>query len=86
MNGESVWREYWSHDPLKSKNELWWDARDPERKEREAADRERKRKIEAGLIPHNQLSLKGQFDKANPEWLGPYFAWLPTSTLHAGTI
>jgi hypothetical protein len=86
-NGKSVWREWhWSHDALKSKNELWWDAKDPNRKEREAADKERRRKIEAGLIPDNQLSLKEQFEKANPSWLGPYFAWLPTRTLDAGTI
>jgi hypothetical protein len=37
-NGQSVWREWhWSHDALKSKNELWWDARDPGRHERERA-------------------------------------------------
>jgi hypothetical protein len=64
-NGQSVWREWhWSHDALKSKNELWWDAKDPGRKEREAADKERRRKIEAGLIPDSQLSLKEQFEKA----------------------
>ncbi|WP_315711648.1 MULTISPECIES: hypothetical protein [unclassified Bradyrhizobium] len=86
-NGQSVWREWhWSHDALKSKNELWWDAKDPGRKGREAADQERKRQIEAGLIPDSQLSMKEQYEKANPRWLGPYFAWLPTSTLDAGTI
>ena len=85
--GKSVWREWhWSHDALKSKNELWWDAKDPGRHEREAARKERKRQVEAGLIPHSQLSLKEQFEKANPAWSGPYFAWLPTSTLDAGTI
>ncbi|SFN37881.1 hypothetical protein SAMN05216573_11257 [Bradyrhizobium sp. Rc3b] len=86
-NGQSVWREWHSsHDALISKNELWWDAKDPGRKEREAADKERRCNIESGLIPHSQLSLKEQFEKANPRWLGPYFAWLPTSTLDAGTI
>ncbi|MCA6116908.1 hypothetical protein J6524_18775 [Bradyrhizobium sp. WSM 1738] len=86
-DGESVWREYhWSHDALKSKNELWWDARDPGRHQREAQRVERKRQVEAGLIPHDQLSLKEQFEKANPRWQGPYFAWLPTSTMDAGTI
>lgn len=86
-NGQSVWREWhWGHDALKSKNELWWDAKDPGRKEREAANKERKRKVEAGLIPDSELSLKEQFEKAHQRWLGPYFAWLPTNTLDAGTI
>jgi hypothetical protein len=42
--------------------------------------------VEAGEIPDSQLSLHEQFEKANPRWLGPYFAWLPTQTLDAGTI
>ncbi|WP_213737035.1 hypothetical protein [Bradyrhizobium sp. dw_411] len=85
--GQSIWREWhWSHDALKSKNELWWDAKDPSRHEREAAQVERKRQVESGQIPYSQLSLKEQFERANPRWLGPYFAWLPTSTMDAGTI
>ncbi|MEW6639966.1 MAG: hypothetical protein AB1586_05635 [Pseudomonadota bacterium] len=86
-DGRSVWREWhWSHDALKSKNELWWDACDPGRKEREAARLERKRKVKAGLVPNSDLSPKEQFEKANPRWLGPYFAWLPTSTIDEGVI
>jgi hypothetical protein len=84
---QSVWREWhWSHDALKSKNELWWDARDPGRHERAAAQKERKRQVESGQIPDSQLSLKEQFDNANPQWLGPYFAWVPTKTMDASTI
>lgn len=85
--GESVWREWhWSHDALKLKNELWWDAKDPGRHEREAARKERKRQAESGQIPYDQLSPKEQHQRANPTWSGPYFAWLPTSTMDAGTI
>jgi hypothetical protein len=87
QDGQSVWQAYHtSHDALSSKNELWWDARDPERHEREKARVQRKRQVESGAIPYDQLSLKEQFDKANPAWSGPFFAWLPTSTVDAGTI
>jgi hypothetical protein len=85
--GQSVWQAYHSsHDALKSKNELWWDAKDPGRHEREKTWVERKRQVESGAIPYDQLSLKEQFDKANPAWSGPFFAWLPTSTVDAGTV
>jgi hypothetical protein len=47
---------------------------------------ERKRRVDTGQIPDNELSLKEQFEKANPLWLGPYFAWLPTKTMDAGAI
>jgi hypothetical protein len=86
-DGQSEWREWhWGHEALKSKNELWWDAKDPGRKEREKARAERRRAVETGEIADNELSLKEQFEKANPRWLGPYFAWLPTSTMDAGTV
>ncbi|KJC62174.1 hypothetical protein UP10_02040 [Bradyrhizobium sp. LTSPM299] len=87
QDGQSVWQAYHSsHDALKDKNELWWDARDPGRHERERERVERKRQVESGAISHDQLSLKEQFEKANPRWLGPFFAWLPTSTMDAGTV
>jgi hypothetical protein len=86
-NGQSVWREWhWSHDALKSKNELWWDAFDPDRHKIAALQKERKRAVAAGEIPDSELSLHEQFEKANPRWYGPYFAWTPTSTVDAGTI
>jgi hypothetical protein len=86
-NGQSIWREWhWSHEALKSKNELWWDAKEPNRHKIEKARQERKRAVEAGEVADDQLSLHEQFEKASPRWLGPFFAWALTQTVDAGTV
>ena len=86
-DGKSVWREWhWSHDALKSKNEKWWDEKDPGRKAREKEQAERRRKIASGEISGDQLSLAEQFRRDNPAWTGPHFASMPVKTVDRGWI
>ncbi|WP_157043485.1 hypothetical protein [Nitrobacter hamburgensis] len=86
-DGKSVWREWhWSHDALKTKNEKWWNERDPGRAKREKELSERRRKIASGEISGNELSDAERFQRDNPAWTGPYFAYIPTRTVDRGWI
>lgn len=85
--GQQVWRAYHSsNDVLRNKNEIWWFKADPGRAERQKVDAERRRAVGEGRIPREQLSLKEQFEVDNPLWHGPFFAWMPISTLDHGWI
>jgi len=86
-DGQQVWRAYHSsNDILKNKNEVWWHKADPGRAELEKLKAERRRAIAEGRIPREELSLHEQFVLDNPTWRGPFFAWVPTSTVDQGLV